>query len=58
MLVVGEKEMNEKVLSVRRQGVGDLAEAITIEKFVENILREIKDRKDATDFVIKQPIKQ
>ncbi len=44
MLVVGEKEMNENKLSVRRQGRGDLG-AQDISTFMETILDEIENRK-------------
>ncbi len=44
MLVIGEKEMNEKQVSVRRQGKGDLG-TIAVESFVEQILDEIVNRK-------------
>ncbi|MGC8750777.1 threonine--tRNA ligase [Hydrotalea sp.] len=44
MLVVGEKEMNEQQLSVRRQGVGDTG-SISIDNFVHNIVEEIMERK-------------
>jgi len=44
MLVIGEKEVNERMLSVRRQGKGD-AGTIGIEEFVKNISDEIKNRK-------------
>jgi len=43
MLVIGEKEMNEGKVSVRRQGKGDLG-AKPVEEFVQEILAEIKDR--------------
>ena len=43
MLVIGEKEMNEGKVSVRRQGKGDLG-AKPVEEFVAEILTEIKDR--------------
>ena len=43
MLVIGEKEVNERILSVRRQGKGD-AGTIGIEEFVKNISEEIKNR--------------
>ncbi len=46
MLVIGEKEMNEKQLSVRRQGKGD-AGTIASSEFVENIRKEIFERKSA-----------
>lgn len=44
MLVVGEKEMNENQLSVRRQGKGDLGTQ-NIASFVEMIRDEIENRK-------------
>lgn len=44
MLVVGEKEMNENKLSVRRQGKGDLG-ALDISTFITNITEEIENRK-------------
>ncbi len=43
MLVIGEKEMNEGKVSVRRQGKGDLG-AKLIGEFVEDISAEIKNR--------------
>lgn len=43
MLVIGEKEVNERVLSVRRQGKGD-AGTIGIEEFIKNISEEIRTR--------------
>lgn len=44
MLVVGEKEMNEQQISVRKQGVGDTG-SISIDNFVHNIVEEIMQRK-------------
>ncbi|PZX65921.1 threonine--tRNA ligase [Hydrotalea sandarakina] len=44
MLIVGEKEMNEQQLSVRRQGVGDTG-TVSIDNFVQNIVAEIMERK-------------
>ncbi len=44
MLVVGEKEMNENQLSVRRQGKGDLGSQ-EIASFMEMIRDEIENRK-------------
>ncbi len=44
MLVVGEKEMTENKLSVRRQGKGDLGSQ-ELPVFIENILHEIENRK-------------
>jgi threonyl-tRNA synthetase len=43
MLVVGEKEMNESKVSVRRQGKGDLG-ARDLDEFVETAKAEIKNR--------------
>ncbi len=44
MLVVGEKEMTENKLSVRRQGKGDLG-AVDIASFINSIVDEIENRK-------------
>lgn len=44
MLVIGEKEMNDQQLSVRRQGKGDLG-TVSLQSFVENIKEEIHQRK-------------
>ena len=44
MLVVGEKEMNEGKVAVRRQGKGDLG-VKTIAEFVTEAVEEIKERK-------------
>lgn len=46
MLVIGEKEMAENKLSVRRQGKGD-AGTLTIDEFVQHIVTEIEERKSA-----------
>jgi len=46
MLVIGEKEMNENKLSVRRQGKGDIG-AQTVDEFIKSIIEEIKERKSA-----------
>ncbi len=43
MLVIGEKEMNEQQVSVRRQGKGD-AGSIGIEAFIKDIQKEITSR--------------
>jgi threonyl-tRNA synthetase len=43
MLVVGEKEMNEQKVSVRRQGKGDLG-VKGIEEFIAEIKKEISER--------------
>jgi threonyl-tRNA synthetase len=44
MLVIGEKEMNEGRLSVRRQGKGDMGTQ-AVDEFINNIVDEIKNRK-------------
>ena len=44
MLVVGEKEMNENKISVRRQGKGDEGVKF-VEEFLQEVLAEIKERK-------------
>jgi threonyl-tRNA synthetase len=43
MLVVGEKEMNENKVAIRRQGKGDLG-ARHVEEFLIDIVKEIKER--------------
>ncbi len=43
MLVVGEKEINENKISVRRQGKGDLGQR-NIDEFINEIKKEIKGR--------------
>jgi len=43
MLVVGEKEMNEQKVSVRRQGKGDVG-AQSVDEFINSIVEEIKTR--------------
>ena len=43
MLVIGEKEMNEGKVAIRRQGKGDLG-VKSIEEFVQEISIEIRDR--------------
>ena len=44
MLVIGEKEVNENKLSVRRQGKGDVGTQ-NIEEFLSKIISEIAERK-------------
>ena len=44
MLVIGEKEMNEEKVAVRRQGKGDMG-IKSIEEFVRDISSEIKERR-------------
>ena len=43
MLVIGEKEMNEGKVAIRRQGKGDIGVKL-IDEFVQEISAEIKDR--------------
>ncbi len=45
MLVVGEKEMNENMVAVRRQGKGDAGVKL-VDEFLNEILVEIKERKE------------
>ena len=45
MLVVGEKEMNENKVAVRRQGKGDLG-VKSLEDFLQEAIVEIKERKE------------
>jgi len=44
MLVIGEKEMNEEKVSLRRQGKGDLG-AKLVEEFITELKSEIEERK-------------
>ncbi|MEI8052738.1 MAG: threonine--tRNA ligase [Bacteroidota bacterium] len=44
MLVIGEKEMNEEKISIRRQGKGDLG-AKDLHEFVSEISEEISERR-------------
>ena len=43
MLIIGEKEMTEGKVAVRRQGKGDLG-AVSLQEFVDNATREIRER--------------
>src|SRR5690606_17995824 len=45
MLVVGEKEMNENQVAVRRQGKGD-AGVKGVDDFVDSIMKEIEEKAD------------
>lgn len=45
MLVVGEKEMNEESVSVRRQGKGDLG-IKTVAEFLKDAVAEIEERRE------------
>lgn len=44
MLVIGEKEMNEKKVAVRKQGQGDIG-VKTIDEFVSFVTEEVRNRK-------------
>jgi threonyl-tRNA synthetase len=44
MLVIGEKEMNENQLAIRRQGKGDIG-TVALNSFIESIKEEILERK-------------
>ncbi len=44
MLVVGEKEMNEDKVAVRKQGKGD-AGVKSLDEFLSDVVAEIKDRR-------------
>ncbi|HLD53592.1 MAG TPA: threonine--tRNA ligase [Sediminibacterium sp.] len=44
MLVIGEKEMNEGQLAIRRQGKGDIG-TVALNSFIESIKEEILERK-------------
>jgi len=46
MLILGEKEMEDAKLSVRRQGKGDLGVQL-LEEFMNSIVDEIKSRKSS-----------
>jgi len=47
MLIVGEKEMTENQVSVRRQGKGD-AGAKGVDEFMDEILKEIEEKADTS----------
>jgi threonyl-tRNA synthetase len=44
MLVIGEKEMNENKVAVRRQGKGDLG-VQSIEDFIAMVSEEVKSKR-------------
>jgi threonyl-tRNA synthetase len=43
MLVIGEKEVNEKKVAVRRQGKGDTG-AVSVDEFINTVSAEIRNR--------------
>jgi threonyl-tRNA synthetase len=53
MLIVGEKEMNEEKVSVRRQGKGDVG-VQSIDEFITAVTMEIHDR--SAEWTTKTPI--
>jgi threonyl-tRNA synthetase len=44
MLVIGEKEVNEQKVSIRRQGKGD-AGAKSVDEFLNDVVEEVKERR-------------
>ena len=44
MLVIGDKEMKEEILNVRKRGDKKVSE-VAQDKFIETVQRDIKDRK-------------
>jgi threonyl-tRNA synthetase len=44
MLVIGEKEMNESKVSVRRQGAGDMG-SVGLDEILSQLSEEIKERR-------------
>ncbi|HLA52052.1 MAG TPA: His/Gly/Thr/Pro-type tRNA ligase C-terminal domain-containing protein, partial [Flavitalea sp.] len=44
MLIIGEKEVNEQKISVRRQGKGD-GGSLALQEFLDTIRTEIRERK-------------
>lgn len=49
MLVIGEKEMNEKQVAVRRQGKGDVG-VKSLDAFVSELVAEVKERRGEQSF--------
>ena len=43
MLVVGEKEVNEKKVSVRSRDNGEMG-AMDVDAFIANVLKEVEER--------------
>jgi len=43
MLIIGEQEANDSVVSVRKQGEGDLG-SFSLEKFAELLNKEIEEQ--------------
>ena len=46
MIVIGEKEVNEEKISVRRQGKGDMGSK-NLDEFIEILKEEVKSKKEA-----------
>lgn len=47
MLIIGEKEMQEESVSVRRQGLGDTG-MVKVESLIHSLLQDIRERKNDT----------
>ncbi|HRO18698.1 MAG TPA: His/Gly/Thr/Pro-type tRNA ligase C-terminal domain-containing protein, partial [Ferruginibacter sp.] len=47
MLIIGEKEMQENSVSVRRQGHGDTG-MVQVDNLINSLLQDIRDRKNDT----------
>ncbi|HRN91930.1 MAG TPA: threonine--tRNA ligase [Ferruginibacter sp.] len=47
MLIIGEKEMQEESVSVRRQGLGDTG-MVKLESLIHSLLQDIRERKNDT----------
>ncbi len=45
ILVVGEKEANEKTVAVRARDEKNKQEVVSVDKFIEKVLKEIKEKK-------------
>ena len=45
MLIVGEKEMNETSVSVRKHGQGDLG-SMSVDEFIAMIEKQVKDEQN------------
>ena len=50
MLIIGEKEENEGVISVRSRDEGELGQ-IKVEEFLDAILEKIETRENIAEFI-------
>lgn len=57
MLVVGEKEVNDKLVAIRKQGAGDLGSK-NLASFISDIRKEIKERVAETEVRKTEQIKE